>query len=253
MRIEDELNIIFNAVDNAANDIAKPREVSIEDEFSTKNKMTSLEAIAWYENELKNKSTKVQVITNPRLVPGKIYIFKYKAETGENLAYWDKHPIALIFGLKDTANGPVLLGVNLSWYPLIARLFFLKTIRILYKSKYEAEIKKAPNNAKNQGYVLLDLYKIKKLMDKVGFSFGMRIYKMENIQPPLTCIAYEEWKTVVRMNTPPKYPQLVTEGYSLNRIYLDFLKYILHYNKNIGSMRDKLEENNRKGLFKLRK
>jgi hypothetical protein len=253
MHIEDELNIIFNAVDNATNDIVKPREASIEDEFSTKNKMTSSEAIAWYENELKNKSTKVQVVTNRRLLPGKIYIFKYNAETGENLSYWDRHPIALIFGLKDTTNGPVLLGINLSWYPLRARLFFLKTIRTLYKSKYDAEIKKAPNDAKNQGYVLLNLYKIKKLMDKVGFSFGMRIYKMENIQPTLTCIAYEEWKTVARMNTPPKYPQLVTEGYSLRRIYLNFIRYISYYNKNIGSMRDKLEENHRKGLFKLRK
>lgn len=224
-------------------------------EFSNKYKFSSKDADGWFLNETKDaKSIRVKTEKINQFEQGKIYVFKYKAESADRLAYWDKHPIVLIFGSIETSTGKVYIGINLSWYPLKARLYFLKQIRLLYKAKFDDSIKKKPGDAKGQPPIVLDLYKLKMLLDDKGFSFGMRMYKTENLLNPVSCVCYEDWKNIVRMDLPKKYPQLVTTGgFSIFRIYLDYLLYVRKMLSTKSAHREMMTENKKRGRYILKR
>ena len=250
---DKELSFIFGENDFKSNksEISKGDSFDFSDNF----KLTHKEAQVWLDNELKDKkSTKIDSGTISKFEQGKLYIFKYNAETGDKMSYWDKHPIAIIFGSLETTKGKVYIGINLSWYPLKARLYFLKMIRLLYKEKFSQAIKSHSNDAKNQIPIVFDLYSLKTFLDDKGFSFGIRAYKIENIINPVICVSYENWKYASRLDLPPIYPELQTSnGYSIFKIYFDFIDYIKKMSIDKNSRLKKMAENKLKGKYNLKR
>lgn len=251
---EKELNTIFgNSTESLESDKKVKSDESVE--FSTKYKITPKEAEVWLLSESDNKKSN-RVVTKQftSFECGKFYVFKYNAETGDKLNYWDRHPIALIFGSFQANNGNrIYVGLNVSWFPLKARLYFIKAIRKLYKNIFDDAIKKNPNNSIKQDPILLDLYKIKKTFDVFGFSFAIRHYKMENVINPIHCVCYEDWKNVIRIDLPNKYPQLVlNNGYSVFKIYLDYLSYLIKMRLFKNKHLRKMVDNKINGRYKLK-
>lgn len=223
--------------------------------FSEKFNFSPKAARNWLEKELKNTNSN-RVINKPisRFEQGKLYIFKYEASTSDKLSYWDKHPIAIIFGSLETSTGKVWIGVNLSWYPIKARLYFLRKITSIYKNKFKEAIKNSNGNAMNQKPIVFDLYMLKNLLDDKGFSFAIRAYKFENIRQPISCVCYEDWQFASRLDLPPFYPELKTkDGYSIFKIYLDFIEHIKYVIANKGDRLKKMNENKLKGKYNFKR
>lgn len=78
-------------------------------------------------------------ITSKYLLPGQICMFSYNTpKTQEELAYWDKTPLVLFFGLFRTNDGNIReIGLNLHYYPPFTRKKILDRVYNTFKSYFE--------------------------------------------------------------------------------------------------------------------
>lgn len=183
-------------------------------------------SVEWFMSEIKNnKSSRIQKLNSLNFQRGKIYIFNYDPITKDRLSYWDESPIFLFFDLIQTKNGPVFLGINLSWFPITARKFFLNSIKRVYKNQYSTANTK-PYSALQQLPVDLNIELFIKLFYKIGFSFGIRTYKPNRIRGPIYSVCFEDWSMLENMSKNSIFPQLKSNK-SLPDIYKEFKDYIV--------------------------
>lgn len=212
------------------------------------------DAYQWLMNEIKNtKSTRVQEYKDPWMQPGKIYVFKYNAKYRDVLDYWDRHPIVLVLGHQETANGKITLGLNISWYPPSARKYIVERIRKMYFPAYQSSIKSKSFKAVEQRPVLMDVYALKTALDSLGLSFAMRTYIPSNIIGPRYCICYEDWDKAIKLDQPRIFPELQVNspGYSLSNIYEDFKKYVQFQGQNQGEKKKRMDEAKKRNKYRL--
>lgn len=183
------------------------------------------DAFDWFIAEIKNeKSTRIQRLDSLNFQRGKIYVFNYVPLTRDRLSYWDEKPIFLFFDLVKTKGGPLFMGLNLSWFPITARKFFLNAVKKMYKSQYNsANIK--PYSALKQLPVNLDIELFIKIFSKIGFLFGIRTYKPTQIKGPIYSICFEDWSMIENISKNSIFPQLKAHG-SLPDIYKEFKDHI---------------------------
>jgi len=195
-----------------------------EDDTKTEETIVSFD---WLLSEMKNeKSTRVKKLDIPTFYRGKIYIFNYKPITPKDmLSYWDEKPIFLFFDFVESGEGILLMGLNLNWYPIPARKFFLNAIRKFYNPQYLSANKKS-FNATKQLPVNLDIKLFSKLFAKIGFLFGVRTYKLSNIKGPIYSICFEDWNKIANISKNAMYPQLKGKK-SLPNIYKEFKDHIV--------------------------
>lgn len=184
------------------------------------------DAVEWFMSEIKNdKSTRLQRLNSLNFQRGKIYIFNYDPLNSDRLSYWDEKPIFLFFDLVQTKGEPLFMGLNLSWFPVTARKFFLTSIKKVYKNQYDsANIK--PYSALKQLPVNLNIELFIKLFSKIGFLFGIRTYIPARIKGPIYSICFEDWSMVENISKNAIFPQLKSNG-SLPDIYKEFRNHIV--------------------------
>lgn len=204
----------------------------------------SLDAYKWLQEQMKiERNKRVAQHKDPVLHNGKIYIFKYNAKTADKLAYWDRHPIVIFLGYQKGAEGRLMVGLNISWYPPDARKFIVDRIRMLYKDKYETAMRTKPNDAIAQRPVLIDLYTLKTAMDSIGLSFALRTYLPSQMMQPVVCINYEDWDKAVKLDTPRVFPELQTKGMQIDDIYKAFRDYVKNYRNNMANNKALMDKN----------
>jgi hypothetical protein len=232
--------------------------LSVSTEANSKEKKEKIEdpkqAYDWFLNESQNsKSTRIEINEDFLMQPGKIYIFKYEPKYMDSLSYYDKHPIVLALGTIMGVDGKMTVGLNISWYPPSARKYIVEKIREIYKTYYEKSMVQSPYSANKQGFVIMDLYKLKTILDNVGLSFAIRSYIPKRIKSPKVCVCYEDWDKAIMIDQPRVFPELQANDpyYSLKNIYEEFKKYVLFYRNNKTSMKIKLDEAKKKGKYKF--
>lgn len=183
-------------------------------------------AFDWLMSEIKNnKSTRVQKLNSLKFQRGKIYIFNYDPLNPDRLSYWDVKPIFLFFDLIQTKGGPLFMGLNLSWFPITTRKFFLNSIKTIYKNQYNnANIK--PYSAIKQLPVNIDIKLFIKLYSKLGFLFGVRTYIPARIKGPIYSVCFEDWPMIENISKNAIFPQLKSNG-SLPDIYKEFKDHVV--------------------------
>jgi hypothetical protein len=216
--------------------------------------ITAKNAYEWFLNESKDiHSKRVELTIDPRLLPGKIYVFRYKAKYKNILDYWDKHPIVLVLGNIMGAKGKLVLGINISWYPPSARKYIVEKIREIYSQKYKESILKKGFQANSQSPVYMDLYNLKTVLDQFGFSFAIRTYIPDLIISPKYCICYEDWDKAILLDQPRIFPELVANDsfYSLRNIYEEFKNHVIYQKQNRADLKRKIDEAKAKGKYKF--
>ncbi len=209
------------------------------------------DAYKWLLSKMKDgRQTEVENHRGPYLEAGKMYVFKYDPKYKERYAYYDKHPIVLMLGKMPAAEGMMNVGINISWYPPKARKYIVETIRKLYAPLYESSIKSSPKQAKKQKPVTLDLVALKTALDQYGLSFAIRSYLPSQIKSPAVCICYENWDKAIKLDQPKIFPE-VQGGIALMQIYKEYELYVKYCQKNIGTIRKKMNEAKKQNRYKF--
>jgi hypothetical protein len=201
-----------------------------------------LSAYEWLIREMESgTSTRVQLVPNRKLEPGKIYIFKYNAKTKDTLEYWDMHPVMLFIGTIKVGKHLLDMGVNITWWPPKFRKLLVSRIRALYRSQYEAAISKAPMSALEQRRVKLDIYALRYAFDHLGFTFAIRHYYRQRMSQEVYVVDYESWDRVSDLNVPKVFPMLKGE-LKLSEIYKRHLDFIQKVNKDRNGHMKRIQE-----------
>jgi hypothetical protein len=107
------------------------------------------------------------------VLPGQLVSFNYfEPKTKEDLEYYDAMPVTIFFGVVNTKQGKRILGFNIHYYPPKIRRSIMSSIFKMYRpvyAKYFTENLNKEVDAFDYRYIIDEL-------DKVGLSFGVRMY-----------------------------------------------------------------------------
>lgn len=202
-----------------------------------------LTAYEWLIREMEDpKSTRVQLVPNRKLQPGKIYIFKYNAKTKDKLEYWDMHPVMLFIGSILVGKFRLDMGLNITWWPPKFRRMIVERIRKLYKSQYESAISEHPMSALEQRKVPLDIYSLRYALDTLGFTFALRHYYRERMSQDVYVVDYEAWDRIVNLNVPRVFPTL-KGSINLQEIYQRHRRFIDRVNLDRNGHMKRIQQN----------
>lgn len=189
----------------------------------------SLSSYEWLMRELKDPTSKrVGELPVGRFHPGKIHVFQYDPLHKDTLAYYDIYPVVLHLGSILVGQTRLEMGVNLSWYPPPARRHLVQKIREMYADKIDSAMRNRPNNGLEQSRIFMDPYRIRYMLDPLGFSFAIRHYLPERVRSVKAVIDYEDWDRAVTLEAPKMFPTLRGRT-SLGQIYQMYYAHIRTY------------------------
>lgn len=112
--------------------------------------------------------------TSKYILPGQLIIFNYpNPKFVEELEWYDKTPLALIFGLIKTKQNNIReVGINLHDFPPFARTRVLNTIAVIFKQYNELQFNE-PIHKVNK-YINWSV--LKRLCKKYKIEFAIRMY-----------------------------------------------------------------------------
>lgn len=126
-------------------------------------------------SKLAYKEIMTEVKRSPRyLLPGMFTMFGYRQpKYKDELPYYDATPAVIFFGITRTKDSAIReIGFNLHYFPPFARSRIINIVYEVFRQyyqKYFNEVPSRPNRMVN--YAVL-----KKLLDKYGIGFGLRMY-----------------------------------------------------------------------------
>lgn len=178
----------------------------------------------WYSDALSSRKNKtVEKEVRPFEV-GKIYVFEYINPLGkETLDWWDKHPIVLALPPIDKDTD---CGINLNLLPTKFKEDFLDNF---YKA-YHAQINSSTSGGKKDSAIKqtplrnLRYEYMQKYLDKYGFGFAIRRYKVKRKRHQAV-VAFESWPKIALCDF------IKLEGASVLKIRALFTQY--YAKKNI--------------------
>ena len=107
------------------------------------------------------------------ILPGQLVSFNYfEPKTKEDLEYYDAMPVTIFFSVVNTKLGKRILGFNIHYYPPKIRRSIMDKIFKIYRpvyAKYFTQKLEKEVDAFDYRYIIDEL-------DKVGLSFGVRMY-----------------------------------------------------------------------------
>lgn len=109
------------------------------------------------------------------MLPGQICLFSYNdPKTKDELAYWDKTPLVLFFGIFRTNDGNIReIGLNLHYYPPFTRKKILDRVYTMFKGYFE-KCFNAPIHKEN---AFMDYRTLKHILKKdTKIAFGVKEY-----------------------------------------------------------------------------
>lgn len=112
--------------------------------------------------------------TTKYILPGQLIIFNYpNPKFAEELEWYDKTPLSLIFGLIKTKQNNIReVGINLHDFPPFARTRVLNTIAVIFKQYNELQFNE-PIHKVNK-YINWPV--LKRLCKKYKIEFAIRMY-----------------------------------------------------------------------------
>lgn len=151
-------------------------------------------SVQWFQSEIKilNRASyqpKALMGETTRMtiypVPGRMYIYKYEAVTGEQLPYWDAFPIIFYID-KFSKNGHnYWTGINLHYLPPPMRLKLLANLYDLANNdKFDATTR-----LKLTYDILMRLSKAKNL----GADFAYKLYRNDGLKSSYLEIPSSSW------------------------------------------------------------
>jgi hypothetical protein len=162
-------------------------------------KLARSAAEEWFEKALKSRKDKSVDKQRFPFQPGKIYVFDYGDPVNkETLDWWDKNPVVLALRAIDKETD---CGVNLNLLPVKFKEDFLDAFYTMHAQQIKSASSGAKkNDAFNQIPLRnLDYEHVKKFLDKFGFGFAIRRYKV-NRKKNQTVVAYESWPKIALCN-----------------------------------------------------
>lgn len=139
----------------------------------------------WFKETLR-QGVKGFNVTRPS--PGKLYAYVYDAKFKDTLPFWDKYPLIICLGFKQTRQGDVLIsGLNLHYIPPKARQQFLEDLLKQYAST--ARITNATK-------LKIDWSKVRGM---TGADQMIKSYIPSRIKGSLVEIKPSDWANVVLM------------------------------------------------------
>ena len=126
-------------------------------------------------SKLAYKEIMTEVQRSPRyLLPGMFTVFGYRQpKYKDELPYYDGTPAVIFFGITRTKESAIReVGFNLHYFPPFARAKIIAVVYDVFRqyyNKYFNEVPNRPNRMVN--YAIL-----KKLLDRYGIGFGLRMY-----------------------------------------------------------------------------
>lgn len=126
-------------------------------------------------SKLAYKEIMTEVPKSPRyLLPGMFTMFGYRQpKYKDELAYYDGTPAVIFFGITRTKESAIReIGFNLHYFPPFARARIINIVYEVFRQyyqKYFNEVPQRPNRMINYNV-------LKKLLDKYGIGFGLRMY-----------------------------------------------------------------------------
>ncbi len=150
----------------------------------------------WFEKTyITNKLDPIE--ENHKSIPeiGKIYTFTYDPIYKDELNFYDNMPINLILGYILTKNGHMNpYGINLSFIPPKTRILVLSIIyKIFWTSHIKPNIERISEDNWNTKILPFQYDVAKKILNKSGFEFAIRSYRMDHFMSKLNIVTYEDW------------------------------------------------------------
>lgn len=154
----------------------------------------SSKALRWLFKEV-FKDPKTYKYNSHLLFPGGLFTFKYftpKYRGTSILPWFDRFPLVISLGIKDTALGPRNIGFNLHLLPPKIRIICICYIFEIYKRAYRFSIfYKRFNYPINIRYDL-----IKKELERFGITFCVRMY-IPSLMKEIVRFPYNQWHNAI--------------------------------------------------------
>ena len=112
---------------------------------------------------------------NPRyLLPGMFAVFGYRhPKYEEQLPYYDATPAVIFCGITRTNDDTIReLGFNLHYFPPFTRARIIEVVYSTFRKYYDKHFNDAPRSP----YSFIDYNKLKRMLDRYGIGFGLRMY-----------------------------------------------------------------------------
>lgn len=116
-----------------------------------------------------------EVQQSPRyMLPGMFAMFGYKEpKYKEQLQYYDATPAVIFFGITRTKESTIReIGFNLHYFPPFARAKIINIVYEVFKAYYMKYFNEVPSRVNK----FVDYNTLKKLLNKYGIGFGLRMY-----------------------------------------------------------------------------
>jgi hypothetical protein len=162
-------------------------------------KLARSSAEEWFEKALKSRKDKTVDTVRFPFQPGKIYVFDYQDPLNkETLQWWDKNPVVLALRGIDKETD---CGINLNLLPVKFKEDFLDAFYTMHFNTIKsASTGSKKNDAFKQLPIMhLDYENVKKFLDKFGFGFAIRRYKI-NRKKNQSVVSYESWPKIALCN-----------------------------------------------------
>lgn len=206
--------------------------VQVEQEAATPEEVESLSSWEWLQREMKDTSSKrVGELPPGKFHPGKFHVFKYDPLHKDTLAYYDIYPVMLHLGSILVGNTRLEMGCNVSWWPPPARRHLVSKIREMYDDRIESTVRARPFQSVEQARLFLDPYRIRYMLDPLGFSFAIRHYLPDRVRSTKAVIGFEDWDRAVSLEAPRMFPVLRGQ-HSIGQIYQMYYRHVRDYNTN---------------------
>lgn len=148
----------------------------------------------WFNKAVKSKDDKGVELTPKPFKPGKIYAFQYNHPLLEKeLDWFDKRPVVLaLYPINKTTD----CGINLNLLPIKFKEELLdKFYEAFSPTIHFNTTGSKKENAINQQQLIFKYENIKKFLDKFGFGFAIRQYKV-NLKKNQAVVSYENWPQI---------------------------------------------------------
>lgn len=162
-------------------------------------KLARASAEEWFEKALKSRKDNSVDKQRFPFQPGKIYVFDYEDPMNkETLDWWDKNPVVLALRSIDKETD---CGINLNLLPIKFKEDFLDAFYTIHAQQIKSG---SSGSKKNDAFKQIPLMKldyehVKKFLDKFGFGFAIRRYKVFKKRNQAV-VAYESWPKIALCN-----------------------------------------------------
>jgi hypothetical protein len=158
-------------------------------------KIARSSAEEWFQKALKSRKDKSVDSQRFPFQPGKIYVFDYGDPLNkETLDWWDTNPVVLALRSIDKETD---CGINLNLLPVKFKEDFLDAFYTMHSGQIKAGSTGAKKNDafKQTPLMQLDYEHVKKFLDRFGFGFAIRRYKV-NKKRNQSIVSYESWPKI---------------------------------------------------------